>query len=173
MAIRPIFLFSVSRSGSTLLQRVIAAHDGVATVSEPWLLIPHAYTLRPDGVRAEYIHRLLVSAIGDFVEELPNGLDDYRREIREFAIRLYEKAAGSDARYFVDKSPYNLVADEIIRLFPDGKFIFLWRNPLSIMASIIETFHEGRWSPTVCRTDMFVGLPRLISAYRSYYSCSH
>ena len=46
MAIKPIFIFSITRSGSTLLQRVIAAHEGVATVSEPWVLLPYLYTLR-------------------------------------------------------------------------------------------------------------------------------
>jgi hypothetical protein len=53
MAINPIFIFSVSRSGSTLVQRVIAAHNGVATVSEPWILLPYLYTSRSRGVTTE------------------------------------------------------------------------------------------------------------------------
>ncbi len=52
-----------------------------------------------------------------------------------------------------------------MRLFPDGKFVFLWRNPLSVMASIVETFYDDRWYPTLFRGDLFIGLPRLISAY--------
>lgn len=166
MAIRPIFVFSITRSGSTLVQRVIAAHDGVATVSEPWLLLPYLYTLRREGITAEYTHPLLVTAIEDFCTQLPAGSEDYRRELRELVLRLYEKAAGPDARYFVDKSPpYYFVAEEIMRLFPEGKFIFLWRNPLSIIASIIETWQLGRWTPTLFREDLFIGLPRLVSAY--------
>jgi Sulfotransferase family len=82
MSIRPIFLFSISRSGSTLVQRIIAAHDGVATASEPWLLLPHAYTLRPQGIDAEYVHPLLVTAIEDFAQSLPKGGDDYVDELR-------------------------------------------------------------------------------------------
>jgi Sulfotransferase family len=174
MAIRPIFLFSVSRCGSTLAQRVIAAHEGVVTVSEPWLLLPHAYALRSEGVRAEYYHPLMVSAINDFCAQLPAGVEDYRHESREFALRLYEKATGGGARYFLDKSPaYYLIAEEIMRLFPEGKFIFLWRNPLSVLASIIETFNDGRWSPTVARGDLFIGLPRLLAAYRANGARAH
>jgi hypothetical protein len=174
MAIQPIFLFSVSRSGSTLTQRVIAAHDGVATVSEPWLLLPYAYALRREGVSAEYFHPLMVTAIDDFCRQLPAGVEDYRKEMREFALRLYEKAANGGARYFLDKSPcYYLVAEEIMRLFPDGKFVFLWRNPLSIMASIIETFNDSRWYPSLFRGDLFVGLPRLVSAYHANSSRVH
>ncbi|HEX4465563.1 MAG TPA: sulfotransferase [Solirubrobacteraceae bacterium] len=174
MAIQPIFLFSVSRSGSTLVQRVIAAHDGVATAAEPWLLLPHAYSLRSEGVRGEYHHPLLATAISDFCKELPDGIEDYRRESREFALRLYAKAAGDGARWFLDKSPsYYLVAEEVMRLFPEGKFVFLWRNPLSVMASIIETFNGGRWAPSVCRGDLSIGLPRLLSAFQASGGRAH
>jgi hypothetical protein len=166
MAIRPIFVFSITRSGSTLVQRVIAAHDEVATTSEPWLLLPYLYTLRRKGVVAEYTHRLVAMAIEDFCAELPDGPDGYRRELHDFVLRLYEQAAGPEARYFLDKTPpYYFVADEIIRLFPEGKFVFLWRNPLSIVASIIETWYKGKWHATGHREDLFIGLPRLVEAY--------
>jgi hypothetical protein len=166
MAIQPIFLFSISRSGSTLVQRIIGAHEGVATASEPWLVLPHAYTLRKRGVDAEYVHPLLVTAIEDFCEGLPEGRDDYLVELRELVLRLYRKAAGDDASYFLDKTPpYCLVAEEIMRLFPEGKFIFLWRNPLSVVASMIETW--GPWYPTFMSSDLFIGLPRLVAAYEA------
>jgi hypothetical protein len=166
MGIQPIFLFSVSRSGSTLVQRIIGAHEGVATASEPWLLLPHAYTLRHQGIDAEYVHPLLVTAIEDFCDGLPGGKDDYLNELRGFALRLYEKAAGDGATHFLDKTPpYCLVAEEIMRLFPEGKFVFLWRNPLSVVASMIETW--GPWHPTFMSSDLFIGMPRLIASYEA------
>jgi Sulfotransferase family len=166
MTIQPIFVFSISRSGSTLVQRIIAAHDGVATVSEPWLLLPHLYALRRQGVVAEYVHPLMVTAIEDFCAELPRGQEDYRRELHDHVLRLYEMAAGPGARYFLDKSPsYYYIAEEIMRLFPEGKFVFLWRNPLSVIASIIDTWDHAEWHPTMFRGDLFIGLPRLIAAY--------
>jgi Sulfotransferase family len=168
MAIQPIFIFSVSRSGSTLVQRVVAAHNGVATVSEPWILLPYLYTLRPRGLTGEYQHQKMFMAIEDFCKELPEGVEDYQSEMRSFVLRLYEKAAGEGSRYFLDKSPpYCLVADEIIRLFPEGKFVFLWRNPLSTIASIIEKNQE-KWRPSMFRSDLYIGLPRLIAAYRAH-----
>lgn len=172
MAIKPIFLFSISRSGSTLVQRIIAAHEGVATASEPWLLLPHAYTLRPSGVDAEYVHPLLVTAIEDFASGLPEGGDDYVEELRRFALRLYEKAAEEGDAYFLDKSPpYCLIAEEIMQLFPEGKFVFLWRNPLSVIASLIDTW--GPWRPTFMSSDLFIGLPRLATAYEKHRSHVH
>lgn len=163
MSQTPVFILSVSRSGSTLLQRVMAAHTGVATVSEPWLLLPLAYTLRRRGIDAEYLHESMVEALEDFAKQLPGGTAEYEQALRDLALDLYQRAAPT-ATHFVDKSPpYCLVAEEIMRLFPDGRFVFLWRNPLSIAASMIETW--GPWRPTMFREDLFVGLPRLIAAY--------
>ena len=171
--IQPIFIFSITRSGSTLLQRVIAAHDDVATVSEPWLLLPYLYTLRETGVTAEYTHWLMARAVHDFCRELPGGANDYHEEIRDLVLRLYERAANG-ARYFLDKSPpYYFIAAEIMELFPEGKFIFLWRNPLSIVASIIETWHGGRLRATAHREDLFIGLPRLVATYAAKGDRAH
>lgn len=167
MAIRPVFVFSVSRSGSTLVQRVIGSHAGIATASEPWLLLSLAYTLRPRGVDAEYVHPLMVEAIDDFCATLPGGRADYLAELRRFALSLYEKSAAPGDVAFLDKSPpYCLVAEEIMSLFPEGRFVFLWRNPLSILASMIETW--GPWHPTMMSSDLFLGLPRLIAAYEAH-----
>jgi Sulfotransferase family len=170
----PIFILSIQRSGSTLVQRIIGAHDGVATVSEPWILLPYLYTLRPRGVLAEYPHRLMVDAVEDFCRELPAGSEDYEQELHDFVMRLYRKAAGADACFFLDKTPnYNLIASEIMRVFPEGKFVFLWRNPLSILSSIVETWQNGHWHPTIFREDLFIGLPRLVAAYLENRDSAH
>jgi hypothetical protein len=172
MAIQPIFILSAVRSGSTLVQRILAAHEEIATVSEPWLLLPHACALQRKGIDAGYLHPFLADATEDFCEQLPGGEDQYLGELRECALRLYESAAGDRARYFVDKSPpYCFIAEEVMRLFPEGKFVFLWRNPLSIVSSIIETWQP--WRPTLFREDLFIGLPRLVAAYAAHRERAH
>ncbi len=166
MGVQPIFLFSMPRSGSTLVQRVIAAHRGVATTSEPWLLLPHIYASRSSGIVAEYPHKLLSEAIEDFCEQLPGGARRYREELHDFIVRLYDAAAGPGATHFLDKSPpYHLVAGEVMRLFPEARCIFLWRNPLAIVASLVRTWLGGEWRPLAFRQQLFVGAPRLVSAY--------
>lgn len=172
MGVQPVFIFSVSRSGSTLVQRIVAAHEGVATAPEPWILLPHAFSLRRSGVDAEYFQHLLATAVEDFSARLPQGEADYLEGIREFALNLYELAGEEGATHFVDKSPpYCLVAEEIMRIFPEGKFVFLWRNPLSVIASMIETW--GPWRPTFMTADLFVGMPRLLAARQAHRSRSH
>ncbi len=163
MGIEPIFLLSISRTGSTLIQRILGAHTGVATVSEPWLLLPQAYALRGSGVDAEYVQPLMAMAIEDFCAELPGGRGEYLDEVRAFALRLYGQAAGEGATHFLDKTPpYSLIPEDIIELFPEARFVFLWRNPLSVIASLIRTW--GPWHPTLMSSDLYIGLPRLIAA---------
>ena len=167
--VRPIFLFSLPRAGSTLAQRVLASHEDVVTGPEPWLLLPYLYATRDEGVYAEYTHRGAALAIRDFSRGLPGGTEDYLTELRDFALRLYGKAAGDGARYFLDKTPrYHLIADEIIRLFPDAKFIFLWRNPLSVVASNVETWAGGKWRLYGQKVDFFEGLARLVAAHEAH-----
>jgi hypothetical protein len=166
LTIRPIFLFSLPRTGSTLVQRVLATHPEVDTVSEPWLLLPLLYGLREEGARAEYWHVTAAQAIGDFTRELPNGRDDYLDEVRRLALNLYGKAAQPGATYFIDKTPhYHLIAGQLIQLFPDARFIFLWRDPLSVVSSLIDSLRGGRWEPEHFRIDLRNGLTNLTDAF--------
>jgi hypothetical protein len=166
--ITPIFVFSLPRSGSTLVQRILALHPDVSTVSEPWILLPYLYTLKKSGVYAEYAHFGVVRAIEDFCQVLRNGKNDYLAEIRELTLRLYAKASKSNAQYFVDKTPrYHLIVEDVIELFPEGKPIFLWRNPLAVVASIIETWGKGRWNIYRYKVDLFTGLENLLATYEA------
>jgi hypothetical protein len=165
VSVRPVFVLSLPRSGSTLLQRMLATHPQVATASEPWVLLPQLYALREHGATAEYGHRTAARAIADFADALPGGRDDYLAEVRRSALSLYERAAG-DAAWFVDKTPrYHLVVDEIMALFPDARFVFLWRNPLAVAASIIDSFGRGHWNLDRYDVDLHGGIDRLVAAH--------
>ena len=170
----PLILFSLPRSGSTLVQRILGAHTEIATVAEPWILLPLLYTLKEQGSYTEYNHQYTNIAINDFCRELPNGQDDYLTAISNFARELYTKARKGKEHYFLDKTPrYHLISDNVIRLFPDGKFIFLWRNPLAIAASIIETWGSGRWSIYRFKIDLYEGLTKLIDTYSQHRETVH
>lgn len=165
----PIFIFSLPRSGSTLLQRMLAAHPEIATVSESHLLLPLLYTLKDEDVYSAYNHAFTVWAIQEFCRDLPGGVDAYLAEIREMTLRLYAQAAKQEVTYFVDKAAaYHLVAQEIIHLFPEAKIIFLWRNPLAVIASLMDSWKNGRWNLFEHDVRLYEGLPQLISAYEQH-----
>jgi hypothetical protein len=171
MSIRPLFVLSLPRSGSTLVQRVLAGSPEVATAGEPWVLLPQLYALRDRGAVAEYGHGPAARAIGEFVGTLPAGKDDYLAEVRRFALGVYGRAAQSKpgATLFLDKTPrYHMVAEDLFRVFPDAAFVLLWRNPLAVAASIIETWAGGAWTFGRWRVDLYEGVANLVGASRRH-----
>lgn len=159
---RPLFLLSLPRAGSTLVQRVLAAHPEIETVSEPWLLLAPLYGLRPAGIRAEYWQETASGALEDFCAELEGGARGYRAALGKFALELYHSAAGRDVSYFLDKTPhYHAIADELPELFDDARFIVLWRNPLAVLSSLLTTFRDSRFEPYLFEFDLFSGLENL------------
>jgi len=151
------------------LQRFITSHNAVSSVSEPWVLLPFLYPLKEHGIYAEYSHSIMHRALQDFLKTLPSEKEDYLTAIRGAVLTLYKKAADSSSIYFLDKTPrYHLICEDIIEMFPDGKFIFLWRNPLSIISSIIETWGKGRWNLFNYKIDLYDGINNLTNTYRKY-----
>ena len=167
--VEPVFLLSMLRSGSTLLQRICAAHPRIAATAEPWVLLPVLYSLRAEGVYAEYHHYWAHRAIGDFIGELPRGEADYRDAIRAFATDLYTRAADEGRTHFLDKTPsYSLIAQDVLKTFPDAKVIVLFRNPLAIIASIVQSFCDRRWKIYKSKPELFTGLANLVEICRDH-----
>lgn len=155
---RQCFIISQPRAGSTLLQRLLATHPQIQTVGEPWLAIPFIYALREKGVASEYIHVSLAQGFGEFVSRLPGGRADYFRETRAMLERLQEKISAPGKTCFLDKTPrYHLVLDEMVEIFPDAKFVVLWRNPLAVVASILNTWQKGKFNLLYYEQDIFRG----------------
>lgn len=168
LTVTPAFLFSLPRSGSTLLQRLLATHPELHTTSEPWLLLPLLFTLKDHGARTIYGHEWLRIAIDDLVDELPRGRADYLEALAGCARALYTRASPPGTRYFLDKTPrYHLVVDEIAEAFPDAPMIFLWRHPLAVAASVMQTFARpsGHWNLFRARIDLYDGLDALVQAF--------
>jgi hypothetical protein len=87
--------------------------------------------------------------------------------VRAAARSGYARAAGGGQRYFLDKTPkYHIVVRDISRIFPDSPAVILWRNPLSVIASLMSTWGGGggRWNIHHFRLDLYRGLPELIEA---------
>lgn len=172
--VKPVFIFSLPRSGSTLLQRVLSRSDKVSTTAEPWVLLPLLYTEKDQGQFSEYWHGRTVEAIEDFCDALPEGKASYRAELKRLVMSLYELASDRDVEFFVDKTPrYHLIVDEIIAMFPEAKFIFLWRNPLGVASSIIETWSGNKFNIYSYKIDLYKGLSKLIASYTHHREHVH
>lgn len=164
-----IFLISQPRSGSTLLQHILGSHSEIHTLPEPWIMLHLVYALRPTGLRAEYDSKYAYLALKEFVARIGTGNGEalYIAAVRNMALAIYGQALKSSRkRYFLDKTPrYYFIARELYQIFPNATFIFLIRNPLAVLSSILEVNFKGDWRQMFAQEDRKHDLftaPRLI-----------
>ncbi|MCB9667367.1 MAG: sulfotransferase [Myxococcales bacterium] len=144
-----VFVVSPPRSGSTLLQRMLASHTEVFTHPEPHLITPLAYLGYYDTVdKAPYDHINSAEAMRLFVNGLPHKEADYLDALRAYADTLYGRMLQpSGRRFFLDKTPaYALVLPFLAKLYPSAHYVVLTRHPLAIMSSYANSFFNGDWS---------------------------
>jgi hypothetical protein len=115
----PVFVLSSVRSGSTLLRVILDSH--------PEICAPHELHLR----------RVHASATGSgryAMDEL--GLDDKDLRFLLWDRLLHRELQRAGKTHYVNKTPNDaLIWAEIVRCWPDARFIHLHRNPAAILAS--------------------------------------
>jgi hypothetical protein len=164
-----IFVISLPRSGSTLLQRLLAGHPDVQTSAETWLMLHPVYGLRPAGTKAEYGQKWAATAVREFLEYYADGEETHLDGIRAYAGAIYGRVRekNGNPRYFLDKTPrYSLIVPDLWRLFPAARFVLLWRNPLAVLASQLTTYmSDGDWTKLGnFRPDLLEAPARLLEA---------
>jgi hypothetical protein len=117
---QPAFILSSVRSGSTLLRVLLNSHTQIHS--------PHELHLRHIKVDldAQYAEKAL--------KEI--GLDEERLRFLLWDRVLHRELASSGKQLLVNKTPNDVfIADEIRRCWPEAKFIFLLRHPVSTARS--------------------------------------
>ena len=138
---RPTFIVAAPRSGSTLLFETLAASSQIATLGgEAHWLIEEIPELRPDAPGVDS-NRLVADQC------TPAIASRIVARLLERAQRADGSPAAPDANLrFLEKTPKNALRIPFLtRLFPDARFIFLWRDPRENLSSIIEAWRSGRW----------------------------
>ena len=140
-----IFLISQPRAGSTMLQKILGSHPWIHTVSEPWIALHPLFALRESGSTADFDQLLGWRAVNHFLNDLPEGEEAYYEGLRRMIGYLYSRALQqSGKRVFLDKTPrYYFIVPELRRLFPRAKIVFLLRNPVAVLSSILESWCPG------------------------------
>lgn len=135
-----IFMISLPRSGSTMLQKILGTHPEILTRSEPWLMLHPLHALKSSSIQARYNAKLAEKGVRDFLSEI--GEEQYYSSLSKCYLSLYEaQLAITGQKYFLDKTPrYFEVFDELYKTFPNAKFIILYRNPAAIMSSILQSW---------------------------------
>ncbi len=148
-----VFVISPPRAGSTLLQRMMAAHSEIFTHPEPHLITPIAHLGVYQNVdKAPYDHINAAEATKAFIEGLPGGEQDYLDALRAYTDTLYGRMLStSESSYFLDKTPANaLVLPFLQRLYPDAKYVVLTRHPLAVFRLLCRQLFQRRLERSAC-----------------------
>lgn len=165
-----IFLISAPRSGSTLLQTLLSQNSRVFSDLESWFLLHPAYAMAETGILTDYRHdrarRLFVHALAGSEKAGKLHLSLIRAWGREIYSALM---SGRTEEYYLDKSPpYTRILPLLFQAFPQAKFIFLIRNPLSLLHSAINTWLDGKLENLYwCNYDLLGALRHIEEARRS------
>jgi tetratricopeptide (TPR) repeat protein len=116
------FLLGFPRSGTTLLENVLAAHPEVQTSDEKegFAASMREFMTLPAGITK-------LCGLGG--NELSGYRDAYWRELRDKGVKF-------NTRVFVDKYPLNTLKLPLIaRIFPDAKILLAVRDPRDVVLS--------------------------------------
>jgi hypothetical protein len=144
----PIIILSAPRSGSTLLFETLAASQQVATLGgESHEVIEGIEALRPGAPGVESNRLDATQATPDIVTQLR---ERFRTRLIDAAGR---PAAGRADLRLLEKTPKNaLRVPFLAEVFPDAKYLLLWRDPREAIHSIVRAWEAGRWKT-------YAGLP--------------
>ena len=111
-------------------------------MAEPWVMLHPLYALKKNGIETEYVSSLARQGLDDFLMQVPEGEELYIEALREMAFVLYNRTLElSGKSFFLDKTPrYYFIIPELYRVFPKAKFIFLLRNPMAVLSSVLSTW---------------------------------
>lgn len=161
-----IFLVSQPRAGSTLVQELIAKHPEIGTEDEPWLMLPLIKATQADGHQADYDASLAAKAFEHLTKA--NGMDVHEG-VRLQATSVYQRILEYQGKkYFLDKTPrYYNILPELRAIFPQSLIIVLFRNPLAVLCSIIDTWTQHRWWDLSQYKHDLLEAPQRLSAFLS------
>lgn len=128
---KPIFMIGFPRSGTTLLDTILRSHESVSVIEEKPMITE--------------LMTLLYSLINQKFTNLKNL--DQKQNItlqEEYYKNLHKNIEHDDllAKVLIDKMPLNIVhVGEILRIFPEAKFILSIRHPCdSVLSCFMQSF---------------------------------
>lgn len=127
-SIVPIFIVGMPRSGTSLVEQMLASHSMVSGAGELTVL---PALLQTEGADSRYLRRntqISVKELGEIRQSYLSALKAYAR----------------NGHFVVDKYPLNFLNLGIIhRLFPEAKIVWCQRSPMDTCFSCYKQFFTG------------------------------
>jgi len=141
-----IFIFSLPRSGSTILEKILSNHSDITSNGETWILFNF---IQNEDLKqySNFSHKSLRKANEINLNNAKKS-KKYYSDLNFFLTNIYQQISENKSSvYFLDKTPrYYYIIDEIAKVFPESKFIFLTRNPINVLISSLQVWGKGGYS---------------------------
>lgn len=143
---RPVFIVAAPRSGSTLLFETLAVNRELWSIGdESHKHFERIASLRPSGKNPS--NRLSADLANADVKD--TLLDSFVEDLRNCDGKLFKDMTAlskpSEIR-FLEKTPKNaLRIPFLLEVFPDARFIFLFRDPKQNMSSLLESWKSQKF----------------------------
>lgn len=136
---KPVFIVAAPRSGSTLLFETLACTPGFSNFGgEAHWLVEDVSALRP-GAPGVDSNRLTAAQA---TAEVAAGI----RRAALARLRGPQGRPPATGASLLEKTPKNSLRIPFLKqVFPDARFIFLWRDPRENISSIMEAWRAGGW----------------------------
>ena len=140
---RPLIILCAPRSGSTLL------FERLAACSPDWFTVGNESHVQIEGIAAlKPENRAFESNVLSASDATPAVIADLHARFLSAARDrdgLRAPNAGDPLR-LLEKTPKNALRVPFLRaVFPDARFLYLWREPQESLASMIEGWQSGRF----------------------------
>ena len=128
---RPIFMIGFPRSGTTLLDTILSNHESIDVIEEKPMITD--------------LMSKLYGLLNHKFENLKNLNQKQNLILQEEYFKNLQKNIENDHlsdKILIDKMPLNIIhVGEIIRIFPDAKFILSLRHPCdSVLSCFMQSF---------------------------------
>jgi hypothetical protein len=140
---RPVFIVAAPRSGSTVLFETLALSRELWSLEgEAHWLVERLPELQPGAPHVDSNRLEARHVTEDIARQIDAGFFEHLRDADGRPL-----ATGGGEVRFLEKTPKNSLRIPFFdRLYPDARFIFLWRDPLESLSSIMEAWRSGRWT---------------------------
>ena len=126
----PIFIIGFPRSGTTLLDTILSSHPSIEVIEEK-SMVPQLIGSLNELTKNNFNNLKNINA--DQIQKLRNN----------YFKNLYSHIKNKDnSKLYIDKLPLNIIyVGEILRIFPEAKFIISLRHPCDcVLSCFMQTF---------------------------------
>jgi hypothetical protein len=143
----PVFIVAAPRSGSTLLFETLAENRAFLTLGdESHQQFESIQALSPHHRGYDSNRLIAADATPEVVRELKeNFFSDLRTADGTRYQELEDERRPGSIR-FLEKTPKNALRIPFLHaMFPDARFIYLYRNPRDNISSLLDSWRSGRY----------------------------